>query len=326
MTLPELRTIAENAQKDAYSIEKIQWHKGVDNSLHFFPEVLTPLYHCASYRTLLDDDDRRLYNQLYAQYISEQFIFLEDRFLCRVVDGLLTWASSVSWDLKKCLEIFLEEEVKHTEMFRRLNRLCSPELYSNSDFRFLKLRPVENKLMDAMSKYPKTINFWIWIALLFEEKTIDCFTHYRMQQRDAHALKIDPLHYQVHQFHMLDEARHVQIDEHLLRYLFNKSNPILRHVNIALLKKTMSNYTNPRRANIMILEELCSQRERLRSHFLRLSDEVRAQKGKSGYQFAQYSRKNFPKTFGYFDADPEVGKAMCQVIQTYDPAEDKISA
>ncbi|MEN9528905.1 MAG: hypothetical protein RI932_778 [Pseudomonadota bacterium] len=326
MTLPDLRTIAENAKKDAYSIDRIQWHKGVETQRHYFPEMLTPLYHCASYRTVLDEDDRRLYNQLYSQYISEQFIFLEDRFLCRVVDGLLPWASQVSWDLKRCLEIFLEEEVKHTEMFRRLNRLCNPEVYGDKDFRFLQLRPIENKLMEAMSKYPKVLNFWIWVALLFEEKTIDCFSHYRMQQRDPQALKIDPLHYQVHQFHMLDEARHVQLDEHLLRYIFNKANPIVRQVNIALLKKTMSNYTNPKRANILIVEDLCKIQVRLRSQVERLSNEVRAQNGKAGYQIAQYSRKNFPKTFSYFDADPDVRSAMSQVILTYQPQEEGLSA
>jgi len=326
MTLPDLRTIAENAQKDAYSIDRIQWHKGVDSQRHYFPEILTPLYHCASYRTVLDDSDRKLYNQLYAQYISEQFIFLEDRFLCRVVEGLLPWAGQVSWDLKRCLEIFLEEEVKHTEMFRRLNRLCNPEVYGQSDFRFLQLRPLENKLIETMSKYPKALNFWIWIALLFEEKTIDCFTHYRMQQRDDQAQKVDPLHYQVHQFHMLDEARHVQIDEHLLHYIFNKANPFVRQMNIALLKKTMSNYTNLKRANIMILEQLCQVQTRLRSQVARLSDEVRAQNGQADYQVAQYSRKNFPKTFSYFDAAPDVRNAMRKVILTYHPQEESLSA
>ena len=326
MTLPDLRTIAENAQKDAYSIDRIQWHKGVDNQRHYFPEKLTPLYHCTSYRTLLDEEDRKLYNQLYAQYISEQFIFLEDRFLCKVVDGLLPWASKVSWELKRCLEIFLEEEIKHTEMFRRLNRLCSPEHYSDRDFRFLQLQPIENKLMETMSKYPKVVNFWIWIALLFEEKTIDCFTHYRLQQRDDQAPKIDPLHFQVHQFHMLDEARHVQIDEHLLRYIFNKSNTVVRTMNIALLKKTMANYTNPKRANVFLVEELCRRHSRLKPKIEKLSNEVRAQNGRSGYQVAQYSRRNFPKTFGYFDADPGVRSAMRQVILTYEPHEEAHTA
>lgn len=326
MTLPELRTIAENAQKDAYSIDRIQWHKNVDHSQFFFPEVLTPLYHCSSYRTILEEDDRRFYNQLYAQYVSEQFIFLEDRFLCRVVEGLLPWAGKVSWDLKKCLEIFLEEEIKHTEMFRRLNKICNPERYENDDFYFLRLKKYEDRLINAMAKAPKLLNYWIWIALLFEEKTIDCFSHYRSQQRDPRSAKLDPLHYQVHQFHMLDEARHVQIDEHLLRYIFDRSNPLVRQFNITLLRKTMANYTNPKRANILIVEELCKAHPRLRSQVNRLSDEVRAQKGESPYQMAQYSRRNFPKTFSYFDSHVDIQRAMQQVILTYYPQEEKESA
>lgn len=326
MSLPNLRTIAENAVKDAYGIHRIQWHKGVNNSLFFFPEVLTPLYHCSSYRNVLDEDDRRLYNQLFAQYVSEQFIFLEDRFLCRVVEGLLPWAGNVSWDLKKCLEIFLEEEVKHTEMFRRLNKICNSDRYSQNDFYFLKLKSYEDKLISAMAKFPRTINYWIWVALLFEEKTIDYFSHYRSQQRDSLAAKLDPLHYQVHQFHMLDEARHVQIDEHLLKYIFEKAGPLVKQVNIALLTKTLSNYTSPKRANIRIIEELCRTHPRLRSQVVRLSDEVRAQSGQSPYQMAQFSRKNFPKTFSYFDNDPAIQRAMQQVILTYTPPEEKIPA
>lgn len=326
MSLPDLRTIAENARKDSYSIDRIQWHKGVDNSLFFFPEVLTPLYHCQSYRSLLDEEDRRLYNQLFAQYVSEQFIFLEDRFLCRVVERLLPWAGNISWDLKNCLEIFLAEEVKHTEMFRRLLRICNPERYEKSDYYFLQLESYEDKLIRAMARFPRALNYWIWVALLFEEKTIDYFTHYRASQRDSQGQKLDHLHYQVHQFHMIDEARHVQIDEHLLRYIFDQSNTFVRHFNISLLQRMMKNYTNPRRANIAIVEELCRLHPRLRSHFGRLSQEIRAQNGQSPYQMAQFSRRNFPKTFSYFDAYQDLSTAMQRVIQTYNPEEERKSA
>lgn len=326
MSLPELSTIAENATKHAYSIEKIAWHKGVNSELFFFPESLTALYHCPSYKSVLDEDDRRAYNQLFAQYVSEQFIFLEDRFLCKVVEGLLPWSVGVSSDLKRCLEIFLEEEVKHTEMFRRLNRMCNPDRYSQNDYFFLRLKKYEDRLVKMMASMPRHLNFWIWVALLFEEKTIDYFSHYRSQQRDEGMKKLDPLHYQVHQFHMLDEARHVQIDEHLLRYIFEKSNPLVRNLNIMLLRQTMKNYTSPKRANIFIIEDLCQSRRHLRAQVERLSNEVRLQKGQSPYQLAQYSRRNFPKTFSYFDSYTDVSEAMQEVIQTYSPKDLKQSA
>lgn len=319
MSLPDLKTIAENATKDAYSIEKISWHKGVDTSLHYFPELLTPLYHCEAYRTVLDEEDRRFYNQLYGQYVNEQFVFLEDRFLCRVVENLLPWARRISVELSNCLTIFLEEEVKHTEMFRRLNRLSSKERYQHQDYHFLRLRPREENLMSIMAQAPRQVNFWIWVALLFEEKTIDYFSHFRSQQRNSESPKIDSLYHQVHQFHMIDEARHVQIDEHLLRYIFDKSSFLTRKMNIFLLKKTMKNYTSPERANIFIVEELCHTRAHLKNQCERISAEVRAQKGQSPYQYAQYSRRNFPKTFSYFDSFPDVSRAMRDIIKTYQP-------
>ncbi|NBO38414.1 hypothetical protein EBU99_07500 [bacterium] len=326
MTLPDLKTIAEHARKDAYSIERIQWHKGVDTSLFYFPEVLTPLFHCPSYSGVLNADERRTYNQLFAQYVSEQFIFLEDRFLCKVVEGLLPWAAGVSFELRSCLEIFLEEEIKHTEMFRRLLKLSNPERYATQDFYFLRLKKHEDNLIKAMAQVPRQLNFWIWVALLFEEKTIDYFSHYRMQQRDNSKASLDTLHYQVHQFHMLDEARHVQIDEHLLKYIFEQSPSFIRSINTFLLRKAMANYTEPKRANILIVEELCAIHPRIRSQVNRLANEVRAQRGQSPYQQAQFSRKNFPKTFSYFDFYSDIGEAMRGVIKTYVPEEERKSA
>jgi hypothetical protein len=319
MALPDLKSIAKNAMKDTYSLEQLPWHKGVDLELHHFPEVLTPLFHCHSYRQILDEEDRLIYNQLFAQYVCEQFIFLEDRFLCRVVEQLIPWASQMSWDLKVCLEIFLDEEVKHTEMFRRLARASAPERYAKSDFYFLRIRAHEDALIRLMASYPRTLHFWIFVALLFEEKTIDYFTHYRVQQRNASNPPLDALHTQVHRFHMMDEARHVQIDEHLLTFIFNKASPALKFVNIQLLKLMMTNYTNPKRANIKIIEELCKIQPRLRTHQERMFEEIRNQNGTSPYQLAQFSRKNFPKTFSYFDKDIRLSRAMRSVIMTYSP-------
>lgn len=319
MTLPELKTIAQNAKRDCYSLDRIPWHKGVDPQAHHFPHVLTPLYHCNSYSHILEDHERQLYNQIFAQYVCEQFIFLEDRFLCRVLERLLPWATRVSWDLKTCLEIFLDEEVKHTEMFRRLAKMSNPERYERSDFYFLKLRKYEDSIIQLMATFPEILNFWIFVALLFEEKTIDYYTHYRFQQRSPASPILDTLHYQVHKFHMMDEARHVQIDEHLLIHLFNKAPAALRLVNIQLLKMMMTNYTNPKRANIAIVQELCRLMPRLRTHERQICDEVRAQNGQSPYQMAQFSRHNFPKTFSYFDQNQQLSRAMRRVILTYHP-------
>lgn len=320
MGLPELKVIAEHARKDSYPLERINWSVGIDRSLFFFPENQTPLFHCPSYSTRLDLEDRRVYNQLYAQYVSEQFVFLEDCFLCRAVDSLLPWAARVSADLRDCLEIFLEEEVKHTEMFRRLLRICNPERYQKSDYYFLKIKKHEKAVIQTMSSFPRALNYWIWVALLFEEKTVDYFAQYRIHQRNPKNGKLDPLHQQVHQFHMIDEARHVQIDEYLLMYIFDKAPSFSRKLNIALFSEMMKNYTNPKRANIDIVEELCALRPNLLPLKEQLKQEVRAQNGDSPYQRAQFSRKTFPKTFAYFDKNADLSLKMQKVIPTYQPS------
>ena len=95
----------------------------VDVNRLFIPEQFTPLFHTAAYAGLAPHERRR-YNQLYALYFNEQIIFFETSLAERVLLPLA--ASGLPATLADGLRAFVEEERRHTRMFRELNRACAP--------------------------------------------------------------------------------------------------------------------------------------------------------------------------------------------------------
>lgn len=316
VNLLPLETIQKRANANAYDIDAIDWASGVDFEKYFFPEHLTPLFHTASYATL-SDAERLDYNQLYGQATNEQFIFLEEHFLVRFVGGLRERSNvDLPDELRSALDLFVEEEIKHTEMFRKLARTTAPERYTDNDFFFLRLRRAERAMMDFMSKRPDFFVFWCWLGLAFEEKTIDYYRHYQRHAKERPEHPLDPLYEQVHRYHMLDEVRHVQIDHHLVKHFYDRCGPLLRKLNVKLVARTLKAYTRPKRTNIRIIEELCRRHPNLDVD--ELSNQVRALAWGGGWQEVTYSRKNAPQTFAMFDAYPEF-HALSQVLLCYEP-------
>ncbi|MCO5166977.1 MAG: diiron oxygenase [Planctomycetes bacterium] len=319
MNVLPLDTLKRRADQNAYSIEQIDWSRGVDFGRLFFPEHLTPLSHTAVYAELTPDE-RRTYNQLYGLAINEQFIFLEDRFLVRIVSTLRARTSlDLPADLRDALEVFLDEEVKHTEMFRRLARLTDPERYARSDYSFLRLGRVEDAFLAFMSRRPDLFVFWCWLALAFEEKTIDYYRHYQRHNKERPDAPLDPLYTDVHRLHMLDEVRHVQIDHHLIKVFYDRTGPLVRAMNFRLLARTMNAYTRPRRTNLRIVEELVRRCPRLAPRLEDMKTQLRALATCRDWQEITYSRKNAPQTFALFDEYPEMHALAGSVLLCYEP-------
>src|SRR6266850_2175709 len=96
----------------------------VDFSKLFLPEQFTPLFHTSAYANL-SAEQRRRYNQLYALYFNEQIIFFETSLSESVLLPLAD--SRLPADLTVALREFMEEEQRHTRMFRALNEACAPD-------------------------------------------------------------------------------------------------------------------------------------------------------------------------------------------------------
>jgi hypothetical protein len=314
-----LDTLRKRADANAYDIDEIDWKRGVDFTRFFFPEHLTPLPHTSAWAEL-EPAERLTYNQLYAQAINEQFVFLEDRFLVRVVGGLRERSKlDLPAELVGALDVFVEEEVKHTEMFRRLARLTAPETYATSDYHFLRLGRAEDAMLSFMARRPDFFVFWVWMALAFEEKTVDYYRHYQRHEKERPDAPLDPLYTDVHRFHMLDEVRHVQIDHHLVREFYDRCGALLRGLNVRLLARTLRAYTRPKRTNLRVVEELARRHPRLAPRVETLKRQLRELAARRDWQEITYSRRNAPQTFALFDAHPEMHALAGSVLFCYEP-------
>lgn len=318
MNVLPLDTLMRRAEANAFDLEAIGWARGVDFTKLFFPEHLTPLYHTATYARLTPQEQLD-YNQLYGCAINEQFVFLEDRFLVQVVGGLKKRSKlDLSPELHAALDLFLEEEIKHTEMFRRLARLTAPERYAGGDFYFLRLGRAERVLLDFMARRPDFFVFWVWLALAFEEKTIDYYRHYQRHVKERPDRPIDPLYMDVHRHHMLDEVRHVQVDHHLIQAFYDRCGGLVRKLNVKLIARTLAAYTRPKRTNIRIVEELARRHPRLAPLLPDMAAQIKALAWSESWQRITYSRKNAPQTFALFDEYPEM-HALKDVLLCYEP-------
>ena len=313
-----LETIAKRAEKNHYDLDDLPWAQGLDFTKFFFPEHLTPLYHTPIYQEL-NDEQQLAYNQLYGQAVNEQFIFLEDRFLVQFLGNMLPkHRATLEPALVDALDNFVEEEVKHTEMFRKLGRLSNAARYAESDFYFLRLGRAEGALLDFMARRPDFFVFWCVLGVAFEEKTIDYFRHYQRHEKERPDRPLDPLYYEVHRAHMLDEVRHVQIDHHLVKHFYEHRGAFVRTINYKLIARTLRAYTRPKRTNMRIVEDLVRVRPELAPQLEAMQAQIRALAWSKDWQEISYSRKNVPQTFALFDEFPEL-HALSRDLLCYEP-------
>src|SRR5258707_10486457 len=102
----------------------------VDFGKKFVPEELTPLFYVPGYRWLTPDQRLR-YNQLQALYLNEQILFFETLVGRGMMDALLReqWRDGFGSELQQ----FWDEERRHSEMFRPLDRLGVQQVYAHGD-------------------------------------------------------------------------------------------------------------------------------------------------------------------------------------------------
>src|SRR6185369_384224 len=141
----------------------------VDSGRPFIPAELTPLFHTTCYGDLTEAQRLR-YNQLHALYFNEQITFFETSLGQPVLSALLRepWPERLAESLRQ----FREEERQHTEMFRRLNRLCAPRLYERTDLYFVRVPAFWTGVMRWAVSHPVSLPLFLWLMLLQEERSL----------------------------------------------------------------------------------------------------------------------------------------------------------
>ena len=269
----------------------------VDSGKPFIPDRLTPLFYTPSYQELTAGQRLR-YNQLHALYFNEQIMFFE-----AVLDPLLAalQREPLPDRLAKGLQTFREEERRHTEMFRRLNRSCAPRLYAGRDAHFIEVPALWAAVLRWAAQRPLSFPLFLWLMLLQEERSL---FYSRCYLQDP--VTVEPSFVAAHRLHLADEARHVRWDEELLDALWQRARPLLRTVNAKLFAWMMEEFfAAPKRAQLRVIEQLVRERPELRGRLPEMRRQVLALSRDEEYRTSLYSREIVPRTFARFDRTPE---------------------
>jgi hypothetical protein len=270
----------------------------VDFTRLFIPEQFTPLFHTSAYRAL-DAEQRRRYNQLYALYFNEQIIFFETSLAESVL--LPVAASGVSAPLAAALYAFVDEERRHTRMFRDLNRACAPAWYGAGDFYFIRIPSGYRRMLRWAAGRVRRFPMILWLMLLQEERSL-FYSRAIVRDRD----EFEPHFVTVHRTHLKDEVGHVGCDEELLDQLWEHCHPLVRRVNAELFRWMLGEFFNtPKRGGLRVLTQLAAEFPSLRPRASELRRAVLDLARSPAYHRSLYSRGIVPRTFARFDRCPE---------------------
>lgn len=258
-----LEALNKKSRTMAYGIDALDWSRPIDRTKRWSPEGIAPLSHLPSYAKL-EERHRLRYNQLFAVGICEQFVWFEQHLLVPVLERLLASRPDMPPLLREALEHFIVEEHKHSEMFWRMCEKAEPALYATRRFRFFNTSAAQGAAIALMLRHPRTFLLWIWAAIFFEERTVDYCKQYRKAVKDDPGA-LDASFVELHEYHFKDEARHYQLDQHLLTWCYDPEPRWKRRLAGRMFKVLMRSYVAPRRTSRTILAHLGREFPELRA-------------------------------------------------------------
>lgn len=299
-----LEALNKKSVSMAYGIEALDWARPLDRGKLWSPEHISPLTHLPSYARL-NAEQRRRYNQLFAVGVCEQFVWFEQHLLCVVLRKLLAEERDIPPQLREAIEHFIVEEDKHSEMFWRMCEKAEPALYPTRRFKLFNTSRLQSLVTNFMLKRPRTFLLWIWAAIFFEERTVDYCRQYRKAVK-ADPAQLDPSFCELHEFHFKDEARHYQLDQHLLTWLYDPEPAWKKSLAARMFKQLMKAYVSPRRTSQRILDQLGVEFPGLTAEVLpALRAELPSLKTSRSFHQAAFSRDAVPRTMELFAEYPE---------------------
>jgi hypothetical protein len=279
----------------------------IESNRRFIAEEFTPLFYTREYATL-PDAARLRYNQLHALYFNEQVAFFEQEMLGPALTALQR--CDLPAELAARLKIFFGEEELHTAMFRALNRRFAPEFYATKPYYFIRVARPWRMLVGAMARRPQTFPLLIWLALLQEERSLH-FSKGCLEQKSD----LEPQFVATHRTHLRDEMGHIGWDEELLDWLWPRTGPALRAMNVRLLRWMLGEFfLLPKRSGRRVVEQLVRDFPQLDAAALFRG--MRRLKTNPAYLKTLYSREITPRAFARFDAHPEFG-LLAQTLPGY---------
>ncbi len=304
--IQSLERLNQLAHKNAWALEDLDWSLTVDRERLWAPPEMSPLSYLPSFERL-DGVQQRRYNQIFALAICEQFIWFETNFLVDAMESVVR-DFDVPEELVTAVNFLTEEEVKHTRMFWRLLEKCEPDWYPTRDYHLFRMTPTQRLLTKSMLRWPRELLVWIWIAIFFEERTGDyCRQYLRYERRNPGA--IDPSFLQVHRFHFRDEARHFQLDQHLLGWIYDRAPRWKCGLAGLMFYRVMRGYTSPRNTARQTLRQLGREFPQLERDVIPALERELPLLGQSKeYHRMAFSRKAVGNSLALFAEYPELDR------------------
>jgi hypothetical protein len=300
--IEKLQILNRRACQDAFAADDIDWSLAVDHAKPWEPDDMNALWFVPSFNQL-DAGQRTRCNQLHALAVAEQFVWFE-RQLIRAIGNLLH-GPALPPLLGEALGHFVHEEEKHIEMFWRLLEKSAPQWYRRRGLRLFRVSPLQQFATDCITRAPRTLVAWVWLAIFIEERTL-YISRLHVQAAKRAPGAIDALHSQVHDFHFRDEVRHCQLDQHLLTWLYDPQPRWKRDLAAFMFRQAMRSFVGARRTAARILAQLGAEHPALRAEVLpRMLVELRSVAQNPRYQQKHFSPAAQPHTLALLAEYPE---------------------
>jgi hypothetical protein len=191
--------VLENSKKVAWQEDDVLAGRRFDLSKRFLPDRLSGVDAIAC----LDDDEKRMLNQIMGNAYCHLFAFVEEFIVPTVTEEVLKspYGDEVR---QRSLVRFSEEELKHQELFRRSIALFTEQF------------GVAPELIPGREAVAAVVRSKSPLAVLLLINTIEWFVQVHYTEHVRNTTELDSLFRDLLRYHWMDEAQHAKIDTMLI--------------------------------------------------------------------------------------------------------------
>lgn len=293
----------------------IDWRTPIDRSRWFFCETLTPLYYTAVYREL-GPEHRLRYNQLTAMMANEIIAFMETEFLGAALTAVACQGDRRQpADLHTAVLRFRDDERRHAGIWQNLNRLSEPAWYASATRRLINIPRGALMAARLIARHPVAFPVVFWIQLVQEERSLEISRRCMRVPPEV----MEPRYATAYGAHLPDEARHVQIDRHLIDHFYRPRSLAVRQASALLFRMIVGTLlVTPVYSTGRVVRVLAVEYPELAPLVRRMLHELKELRSSDEYHEMMYSRRSTPVTFALFDEFPEFHQ-MRAVLRAYEP-------
>jgi len=287
----------------------------VRSDRYFLCPTLTPLWYTPGYQ-VLEEPDQQLYNQLTALMSIELIGWFEATLLPALTSAIKRIThDEVESDLMEALKSFIADECQHIGWWEKLHADSLTALGLDTQTRVLRVNPLGKRAFHLIAGHACHVTAVFWVMLALEEHGLEIARRTLAQPAD----QIDPRHLDAHRHHVRDEARHVQLDRHLIDCFYRRQSGAARRVNAYLFDRLLMRYLLPPvRGASQVVDQLARMRPPVRPHVLSLKQQLRTLAHHTGYREMMYSRQTTPVLFSMFDEHPQMANLARRLEPSFD--------